>query len=388
MPTPEARIEESGYEAPVERFVLPVRGMSCASCVSRVEKALTSVPGVISAEVNLASERAQVALVPGQVTLGDLRRAVAAQGYEIPEAQAEVAPDRERAEREREMRRLKMRFFIGMLLSPPVVALSLLMIACFGVAALYFFLSTTPSQPVRAGVPSQVGLELVDVLVPIARIEAGTALESTMFRKESRPALAVGAKLVKDFDQLKGTYAASFVAAGQPLLQQYVTARRPINQIQATIPDGYRGVTMAVDTTTSVEGWARPGAKVDVVLASTVNGRLTATVIVQNAKVLSAGRGSEWKQQDGHTAPPSTVTIMVTIEEAAKIQLASNSGALSLSLRGDEDTIESPTNSTITIDSILGGDMNQQPAVIPSEGRVRIDGRTFSIVNGQLIPQP
>ncbi|MBI1894089.1 MAG: heavy-metal-associated domain-containing protein, partial [Candidatus Rokubacteria bacterium] len=87
MPTSGTRIEGLGYEAPVERITLPVRGMSCASCVSRVAKALTSVPGVISAEVNLASERAQVVLVPGQVTPGDLRRAVAAQGYEIPEAQ-------------------------------------------------------------------------------------------------------------------------------------------------------------------------------------------------------------------------------------------------------------------------------------------------------------
>jgi len=109
MPTPETRID------------LAIKGMSCASCVSRVEKALTSVPGVISAKVNLASERAHVALVPEQVTLGDLRRAVAAQGYEIPEAQADAAPDRERAEREREMRRLKVKFFVGTVLTVPVV---------------------------------------------------------------------------------------------------------------------------------------------------------------------------------------------------------------------------------------------------------------------------
>ena len=108
-------------EAPVERLSFPVRGMSCASCVGRVEKALTSVPGVISAEVNLASERARVALVPGQVTLGDLRRALARQGYEIPEDQVNAAPDRAEVEREREMRRLMVKFLVGGVLTIPVV---------------------------------------------------------------------------------------------------------------------------------------------------------------------------------------------------------------------------------------------------------------------------
>src|SRR3990170_1578456 len=113
-------IKGLGYEAPVERLTLPVRGMSCASCVSRVEHALRSVPGVVAADVNLATERAQVVLVPGRVTLGHLRTAVGAQGYEIQEVEVE-APDRERIEREREIRRLKLKFVVGALLSVHVL---------------------------------------------------------------------------------------------------------------------------------------------------------------------------------------------------------------------------------------------------------------------------
>jgi copper chaperone CopZ len=44
---------------------LPIEGMTCASCVNRVEKALKAVPGVGSAEVNLATETATVTLAAG-----------------------------------------------------------------------------------------------------------------------------------------------------------------------------------------------------------------------------------------------------------------------------------------------------------------------------------
>lgn len=49
-------ISRSG--APNSRLSLPIEGMTCASCVGRVERALTAVPGVQTAAVNLATERA------------------------------------------------------------------------------------------------------------------------------------------------------------------------------------------------------------------------------------------------------------------------------------------------------------------------------------------
>ena len=60
---------------------LPVEGMTCASCVTRVEKALKRVPGVVSAEVNLATETAAVTLAEG-ATPGMLVAAVRGAGYE------------------------------------------------------------------------------------------------------------------------------------------------------------------------------------------------------------------------------------------------------------------------------------------------------------------
>ncbi len=77
-------ISRIGYNAATRKSVFPVRGMTCASCVARVEQALSGVPGVVSASVNLASEKTTVEYLEG-VQISDLKRAVADAGYELGE---------------------------------------------------------------------------------------------------------------------------------------------------------------------------------------------------------------------------------------------------------------------------------------------------------------
>lgn len=74
-------VERAGYAPGLRTIELAIEGMSCASCVGRIEKALTAVPGVLSAEVNLATEVARVTTATGAVTSGDLVDAVARAGY-------------------------------------------------------------------------------------------------------------------------------------------------------------------------------------------------------------------------------------------------------------------------------------------------------------------
>jgi Cu+-exporting ATPase len=74
-------IEDAGYSVPRERIELSIEGMTCASCVGRVEKALSSNPGVEKAEVNLATEKATVTFVPGAARPLDLIAAVEDAGY-------------------------------------------------------------------------------------------------------------------------------------------------------------------------------------------------------------------------------------------------------------------------------------------------------------------
>ena len=72
----------------METRTLPVRGMHCAACVGKVERALKSVDGVGDARVNLATEQATFELDPARTGVDALRAAVAAAGYELAEAPA------------------------------------------------------------------------------------------------------------------------------------------------------------------------------------------------------------------------------------------------------------------------------------------------------------
>src|ERR1700757_3098575 len=69
---------------------LPIDGMTCASCVRRVENALAKVPGVREVAVNLATEQATLRADNGAV-LPAAARAVADAGYEVPREMAELA---------------------------------------------------------------------------------------------------------------------------------------------------------------------------------------------------------------------------------------------------------------------------------------------------------
>ncbi|MBW8808494.1 MAG: copper-translocating P-type ATPase [Lysobacter sp.] len=77
----ERAIAAAGYSVPSEDLVLALRGMNCGSCVGRIEKALTAVPGVLEASVNLATERAKVRMLAGTDTAA-LIAAVKRAGYE------------------------------------------------------------------------------------------------------------------------------------------------------------------------------------------------------------------------------------------------------------------------------------------------------------------
>jgi Cu+-exporting ATPase len=109
--------------AAVERVRLPVRGMHCAACVGKVERALTGVPGVSEASVNLATEHATIGFDAGRVDVPALRAAVEAAGYELgePRTATETGDGRERAARDAEQRAMRRKFLVGAALSAPLV---------------------------------------------------------------------------------------------------------------------------------------------------------------------------------------------------------------------------------------------------------------------------
>ena len=114
-------IADAGYRPIVEKAAIPVSGISCASCVATIEGALGKTPGVVSAAVNLATNVATVEFVPATVTVQELRRAIRDVGYEpLDTVEGASMADYEKAAREQEIRTLKRKLTVGIILAAPV----------------------------------------------------------------------------------------------------------------------------------------------------------------------------------------------------------------------------------------------------------------------------
>jgi Cu+-exporting ATPase len=99
MTTITATTISSAADPDEDRCELPVQGMTCASCVRRVERALKATPGVHDAHVNFVTGRANVAYDRTAATPETLARAIEAAGYEVPRAQEADRRHRRAADR-------------------------------------------------------------------------------------------------------------------------------------------------------------------------------------------------------------------------------------------------------------------------------------------------
>jgi Cu+-exporting ATPase len=121
-----AAVRRMGYTPVVETLEMGIGGMSCASCVARVEKALAKVPGVIEAGVNLATEKATVSFLPEMTGPDRLEEAVRKAGYEPTRAAAgAAAEDREQAARQAEIAELRRSVIFATIFTVPVVAIAM-----------------------------------------------------------------------------------------------------------------------------------------------------------------------------------------------------------------------------------------------------------------------
>ena len=113
-----SRIREIGYDVGTVTAEIPIEGIVCASCVQKIEKALLELRGVIKAAVNLATGRARVEFLPSETSVAEIKRTIESTGYKVLEVPAEAeTEDVERIVRQKEYRRLKLRFISGIILA-------------------------------------------------------------------------------------------------------------------------------------------------------------------------------------------------------------------------------------------------------------------------------
>ncbi|SFC82270.1 Cu+-exporting ATPase [Bosea sp. CRIB-10] len=115
-------IRNAGYEPAESTIELKIAGMTCASCVGRVEKALKAVPGVVEASVNLATERASVRSLGSGDLKSSLIAAVVTVGYEAELVQSGAyTSDREQKARDEEQAKLKRAVAVAAIATVPLL---------------------------------------------------------------------------------------------------------------------------------------------------------------------------------------------------------------------------------------------------------------------------
>jgi Cu+-exporting ATPase len=122
-------VRKAGYgiapKKEAKRVTIPVEGMTCASCVARIEKAVGRLEGVSSVAVNLATERADVLYVPQKVRLSQIKRAITELGYTPREIDAGQAVDLDAERKRKAIRTLRTRFVVAAAVSVPLLYLAM-----------------------------------------------------------------------------------------------------------------------------------------------------------------------------------------------------------------------------------------------------------------------
>ena len=140
-------IQKLGFEVPPLREVFSIVGMTCASCVSRVEKKLAVLPGVSDVKVNLATEQASIEYQPAFTSFEGLKGALSATGYQLLPAEINTQSVDE-TRHLKELASLKLKLILGAIVSLLVMTLSMKEEEVVNPSTLnlFLFLLSTPVQ--------------------------------------------------------------------------------------------------------------------------------------------------------------------------------------------------------------------------------------------------
>jgi len=120
-------IEDAGYEAneinPLREIVIPIGGMTCASCAATVEKAISSLDGVVEVFVNLATERALVKYNPRKVRISQIRAAINHAGYQARKTGNQVSKVEE--QKKSEIRTVLQKLIVSAAFTVPLLYLAM-----------------------------------------------------------------------------------------------------------------------------------------------------------------------------------------------------------------------------------------------------------------------
>jgi pilus assembly protein CpaB len=194
-------------------------------------------------------------------------------------------------------------------------------------------------------------VDAVQVVVAKADIPRGGHVTGENLTLRSFPKESVPTGALTDPNEAVERVAYQSFVKDEPLLDQKLSPKNSRGGLASLIPKGMRAFTIrTANVTTQVAGFLLPGNKVDVLLTTNgggpndrTGGGVT-TTLLQSVEILAVDNRLDAPPESRvDTKNMQSVTLLVTPDQAAKLDLGQNRGTLHLSLRNPEDT--APTNS-------------------------------------------
>jgi len=209
------------------------------------------------------------------------------------------------------------------------------------------------------------GLSTEMIVVAAEPMDLGTRLDPSKLKLVAWPSGAPMQGTFSKVEDCTNRALITSVAENEPILKDKLASSDSGAGLPATIPEGMRAISVAVNDVIGVAGFVTPGTMVDIlVTGQTVGAGTSASMnvtrtILENVRVLAAGQKIE-QDHDGKPQTVSVITVLVSPEDAAKLAMASTQGKIQLALRNTVDTKE--TDPPAVLQSALFSGVNQEPA--------------------------
>ena len=207
------------------------------------------------------------------------------------------------------------------------------------------------------------GWNLVPVVVAATDMSEGAVLTMEMISQRSIPEQFVTSSVVKPDSASYVINQKVLVAlqAGDPLLWSQFETTRATERLSSKIIRRGRALTIEAKSVSAVGGWVRPNDHVDIIgtFKDPGSGQFVATTLMQNVIVLATGKITGTTNVNllpEGARDYSNVSLLVIPEEAEVLVLAQELGALTLSLRNEEDIGNITERGRATIDTLLSGE--------------------------------
>lgn len=196
-------------------------------------------------------------------------------------------------------------------------------------------------QKVSTSKPATDTQPLVVASVPLS---LGTRLDATNLKIIQWPANQAVLGMFTRIEDCANRAIITPLAANEPVLEAKLAPKESGAGLSATIPEGMRGVSVAVNEVVGVAGFVIPGTMVDVLVTgramggggAAAQGDITRTIL-ENVRVLAAGQKVE-QDREGKPQTVAVITLLVSPDDASKLTMAANDGKIQLALRNTVDT--------------------------------------------------